>query len=152
MKAKINVKPWRTCSNNTENTAMSPETHTIQTTHFHRMIHYQRIQSQKWLIPPPGHPQGASRALEGLEDISTTYIPWPRFGQISGVRGYLYQDLVRRWRLNARVSHGSSCFPWPPKNLTPQPKHKQIRTLYLQIPPNEPQPTSTNLCLNQISA
>ena len=111
MKAKINVKPWRTCSNNTENTAMSPETHTIQTTHFHRMIHYQRIQSQKWLIPPPGHPQGASRALEGLEDISTTYIPWPRFGQISGVRGYLYQDSVRRWRLNARVSHGSSCFP-----------------------------------------
>ena len=90
MNAKVNVKPWRTCSNNTECTAMSPETHTIQTTHFHRMIHYQRIRSQRWLVPRPGLPQDASRASEGPEDISTIYTPWPKFGQISGSGDYIY--------------------------------------------------------------
>ena len=151
MKAKIYVKPWRTCSNNTECTAMSPETHTIQTTHFHRMIHYQRIRSQRWLVPPPGLPQDASRASEGLEDISTIYTPWPKFGQISGSGDIRTKIRSGAGGLNARVSHGSSCFPWPPKNLTPQPKHKQIRTLYLQKPPNEPQRTSTNLRLQRLS-
>ena len=147
MKAKVNVKPWRTCSNNTECTAMSPETHTIQTTHFHRMIHYQRIRSQRWLVPRPGLPQDASRASEGPEDISTIYTPWPKFGQISGSGDIRTKIRSGAGGLNARVSHGSSCFPWPPKNLTPQPKHKQIRTLYLQIP----QRTSTNLRLQQRS-
>ena len=46
MNAKVNVKPWRTCSINTECTAMSPETHTIQTTHFHRMMHWDTRSTQ----------------------------------------------------------------------------------------------------------
>ena len=46
MNAKVYVKPWRTCSINTECTAMSPEPHTIKTTHFHRMIHWDTRSTQ----------------------------------------------------------------------------------------------------------